>query len=165
MLVRVQGVFPATGEVLAPFTIGHYVAGFMRGSHLGPLMPVVKNSTVSYFDGPPVVRCLAFWIHKRRLATPADAFDRPYGDWVRSRIAGKATEIRTQGFFGAAMLPYSELEYGGIVVKMNKLEKKIYGEKTGVKNIPLQTLIDCLLFFLGLDLISQHYSGDSAFHD
>jgi hypothetical protein len=108
-------------------------------------MPVVKNFTVSYFDGPPVVSCLAFWIHKRRLTTPADAFDHPYWDWVRSRIAGKATEIRTQGFFGAAMLPYSELEYGGIVAKMYKLEKKFYGEKTGVKNIPLQTLIDCLL--------------------
>ncbi|MFH0811875.1 MAG: fructose 1,6-bisphosphatase, partial [Pseudomonadota bacterium] len=55
MLVRVQGVFPATGEVLSPFNIGHLVAGFMRGSHTGPLMPVVKNTTVSYFDGPPVV--------------------------------------------------------------------------------------------------------------
>ncbi|MCK4427369.1 MAG: fructose 1,6-bisphosphatase, partial [candidate division Zixibacteria bacterium] len=31
-LIRVQGAFPATGEVLAPFSIGHYVAGFMRGS-------------------------------------------------------------------------------------------------------------------------------------
>ncbi|HJX30374.1 MAG TPA: fructose 1,6-bisphosphatase [Thermodesulfobacteriota bacterium] len=129
MLVRVQGVFSATSEVLAPFTIGHYVAGFMRGSHIGPLMPVVKNSTVSYFDGPPVVSCLSFWIHKRRLTTPADAFDHPYRDWVRSRIAGKATEIRTQGFFGAAMLPYSELEYGGIVAKMYKLEKNFTVKK------------------------------------
>src|SRR5512143_3562898 len=40
MLVRTQGNFPATGEVLAPYTIGHLVAGFMRGSHHGALMPV-----------------------------------------------------------------------------------------------------------------------------
>jgi len=80
-LVRVQGEFPATGEVLAPYSIGHYVAGFMRGSHIGPLMPCKLNSTISFFDGPPVVT-------------------------------------------GAAMLPYSELEYGGIVEKLNKLEKK-----------------------------------------
>ena len=33
MLVRVQGAFPATGEVLAPFNIGHYVAGFMGESY------------------------------------------------------------------------------------------------------------------------------------
>ncbi|MDY6845497.1 MAG: fructose 1,6-bisphosphatase, partial [Thermodesulfobacteriota bacterium] len=51
-LVRVQGAFPATGEVLSPYSIGHYVAGFMRGSHNGPLMPVKRNSSISYFDGP-----------------------------------------------------------------------------------------------------------------
>src|SRR3989344_2062265 len=33
MLVRSQKDFPATGEIIAPYTIGHYVAGFMRGSH------------------------------------------------------------------------------------------------------------------------------------
>jgi fructose 1,6-bisphosphate aldolase/phosphatase len=47
----------------------------------------------------------------------------PNWDWVRSRIAGKVTEIRAQGFSGAAILSYFELEYGGIVAKMNKLEK------------------------------------------
>jgi fructose 1,6-bisphosphatase len=31
MLVRVQKDFPATGEVLAPYAIGPYVAGCMRG--------------------------------------------------------------------------------------------------------------------------------------
>jgi len=55
MLVRVQGDFPATGEIISPFAIGQYVAGFMRGSHNGPLMPVKINTQVSYFDGPPVV--------------------------------------------------------------------------------------------------------------
>ena len=40
MLVRVQMNFPATGEVLAPYAIGHFVAGCMRGSHQMPLMPV-----------------------------------------------------------------------------------------------------------------------------
>jgi len=124
MLVRVQGVFPATGEILSPFTLGHFVAGFMRGSHNGPLMPVVKNSPVSFFDGPPIVSCLAFCVHNGRLTDPADAFDHPYWDWVRNRISRKASEIRAQGFSGAAMLPYSELEYGGIVAKMEKLEKR-----------------------------------------
>ena len=36
----------------------------------------------------------------------------------------KATEIRRQGFVGAAMLPYTELEYGGIVDKLNKIDSK-----------------------------------------
>jgi len=86
-------------------------------------MPVVKNSPVSFFDGPPVVSCLAFCVHNGKLTEPADAFDHPYWDWVRNRISQKATDIRAQGFSGAAMLPYSELEYGGIVAKMEKLEK------------------------------------------
>jgi fructose 1,6-bisphosphate aldolase/phosphatase len=129
MLVRVQGAFPATGEVLAPFNIGHYVAGFMRGSHTGPLMPVRMNSSISYFDGPPVVCCLAFCVHNGKLTEPTDAFDHPYWDWVRNKVAQKATDIRQQGFSGAAMLPYSELEYGGIVDKMNLLDKKFKVKK------------------------------------
>jgi len=124
MLVRVQGAFPATGEVLAPFNIGHYVAGFMRGSHTGPLMPVKMNSSISYFDGPPVVACHAFCVHNGKLTEPADAFDHPYWDWVRNKVSQKATDIRQQGFSGAAMLPYGELEYGGIVEKMGILDKK-----------------------------------------
>ncbi len=124
MLVRAQGPFPATGEVLAPFNIGHYVAGFMRGSHNGPLMPVKMNSSVSYFDGPPVVSALGFCVHNGKLTEPADAFDHPYWDYIRTKVSRKATELREQGFSGPAMLPYSELEYGGIVKKMEKLEPK-----------------------------------------
>ena len=44
MLVRVQMNFPATGELLTPFAIGHFVAGGMRGSHQMPLMPVPVNT-------------------------------------------------------------------------------------------------------------------------
>ncbi len=123
-LVRVQGEFPATGEVLAPFTIGHYVAGFMRGSHNGPLMPCKLGTTISYFDGPPVVTGAAFCIKDGKLTEPADVFDHPYWDHIRMKISEKATEIRRQGFSGPAMLPFSELEYGGIVDRLGKLEKK-----------------------------------------
>jgi fructose 1,6-bisphosphate aldolase/phosphatase len=122
MLVRCQGAFPATGEVLAPFNIGHYVAGFMRGSHNGPLMPVKMNSSVSFFDGPPVVSATGFCVHEGKLTDPADCFDHPYWDYIRTNVSRQATELRQQGFSGAAMLPYSELEYGGIVKKMEKLE-------------------------------------------
>jgi fructose 1,6-bisphosphate aldolase/phosphatase len=123
-LVRVQGSFPATGEVLGPFAIGHYVAGFMRGSHTGPLMPVKANSTISFFDGPPVVSAQAFSMREGKLTEPADAFDQPFWDWVRDQVSHKALEIRKQGFSGAAMLHYKELEYGGIVEKMKKLDGK-----------------------------------------
>ncbi|MDD4857934.1 MAG: fructose-1,6-bisphosphate aldolase/phosphatase [Candidatus Krumholzibacteria bacterium] len=124
MLVRVQGEFPATGEVLAPFAKGHYVAGFMRGSHNGPLMPVKQNEAISFFDGPPVVSCAAFCVHEGKLTEAADAFDHPFWDYVRGRVSRKALDIRDQGFSGPAMLGYSELEYGGIVEKIQDLDKR-----------------------------------------
>ncbi|MCX6817419.1 MAG: fructose-1,6-bisphosphate aldolase/phosphatase [Candidatus Aenigmarchaeota archaeon] len=135
MLVRVQKDFPATGEVLSPFAIGHYVAGFMRGSHTGPLMPVKLNSPISFFDGPPIVSCAAFCVHNGKLTEAADAFDHPFWDFVRKRVSKKALEIRRQGFSGPAMLSYSELEYGGIVEIMNELDKKfvVRGEKKAKK--------------------------------
>lgn len=124
MLVRVQKNFPATGEVLAPFAVSHYVGGFMRGSHVGPLMPVKQGTGCSYFDGPPIVSCWAFCVHEGRLTEPLDPFDHPFWDAVRTRAADKAMEIRRQGFSGAAMLPYSELEYGGIVKILKELEPR-----------------------------------------
>jgi fructose 1,6-bisphosphate aldolase/phosphatase len=123
-IVRVQGEFPATGEVLGPFNIGHYVAGFMRGSHIGPLMPCKLNATISFFDGPPVITGAAFSMKEGKLSEPADVFDHPYWDAIRLQISQKATEIRRQGFCGPSMLPYSELEYGGVVEKLKQLEKR-----------------------------------------
>lgn len=124
MLVRVQGGFPAAGEVLSPYAKGHYVAGFMRGSHNGPLMPVRQNSAISYFDGPPVVSCAAFCVHEGKLTEVADTFDHPFWDHVRGKVSQKALDIREQGFSGAAMLGYNELEYGGIVERMKEIDKK-----------------------------------------
>ncbi len=124
MLVRVQKHFPATGEILAPFSIAHYVGGFMRGSHVGPLMPVRHGTGCSFFDGPPIVSCWGFCVHEGKLTEPMDLFDHPFWDEVRRRASEKAIEIRRQGFSGPAMLPYSELEYGGIVSILERLDKK-----------------------------------------
>ena len=87
-------------------------------------MPVKKNSPISYFDGPPIVSCLAFSVKGGKLTESADVFDQPHWDYVRQKVSQKAEEIRKQGFFGAAMLPYSELEYGGIVETIKRLEKR-----------------------------------------
>src|SRR5574341_94356 len=123
-LARVQFQFPATGEILSPYAIGHFVAGTMRGSHVGPLMPVKANSITTYFDGPPVVCGLAFSMHNGKLTEPADCFDTPFWDHVRDKVAEKAIDLRRQGFSGPAMLPIAELEYGGITERLNKLDSK-----------------------------------------
>ncbi len=124
LLVRTQMNFPATGEVLAPYATAHFVAGGMRGSHNMPLMPVAQNTGTSYFDGPPLVSCAAFALHEGKLTEPLDAFAHPFWDAVRGRAADKSLEMRRQGFFGAAMLPMSELEYTGIAEKLGKLEQR-----------------------------------------
>jgi fructose 1,6-bisphosphate aldolase/phosphatase len=124
MLVRVQKNFPATGEILAPYGIGPYVAGCMRGSHQMPLMPVPLNSGISYFDGPPIVSCAAFAMRNGKFTEALDAFAHPFWDTVRDNVSRKAMDMRRQGFFGAAMLPMSELEYTGIIEKLEKLDQQ-----------------------------------------
>lgn len=123
-LIRTQKDFPAPGEILSPYSIGQYVSGFMRGSHTGPLMPVKRNSLVSFFDGPPIVSCLAFSMKNGKLTEPADCFDQPYWNYVRNKISQKAEEIRKQGFFGQAMLSMSELEYTEVMETLKQLEKR-----------------------------------------
>lgn len=122
MLVRVQQSFPATGEILAPFAVGHFVAGAMRGSHQMPLMPVRLDTEVSYFDGPPIISCAAFCVHGGKLTEPVDTFAHPFWDTVRNRVADKSIEMRRQGFVGTAMLPMAELEYTGIMKTLEALE-------------------------------------------
>lgn len=124
MLVRTQKNFPATGEILAPYSVAPFVNGFMRGSHVGPFMPVVAGTGCSYFDGPPIVSCLGFCVHQGRFTEPVDMFAHPFWDTVRHRAASKAMEMRRQGFSGAAMLPMSELEYGGITRILEKIDRR-----------------------------------------
>lgn len=124
MLSRLQGSFPAIGELLSPFSICHYVAGFMRGSHTGPLMPVKKNTTVSFFDGPPVVVALGFCVKNAKLTEAVDLFEHPFWDNIRRKATEKALYIREQGFSGIAMLGMDELEYGGITERLGRLKDK-----------------------------------------
>jgi fructose 1,6-bisphosphate aldolase/phosphatase len=126
LLVRVQKTFPATGEIIAPYAIGPYVAGAMRGSHQMPLMPVQLNSGISYFDGPPVVSCAAFAMHGGRFTEAVDVFAHPVWAKVRDTVSEKAIGMRRQGFFGAAMLPMDELEYTGIVKTLDALDEKFF---------------------------------------
>jgi fructose 1,6-bisphosphate aldolase/phosphatase len=124
MLVRVQQSFPATGEIIAPYAIGHFVGGGMRGSHQVPIMPVPLNTGISYFDGPPVVSCAAFSMREGKLSEPVDVFAHPFWGRVRDHVSDKAVEIRRQGFIGAAMLPMAELEYTGITRLLETLDPR-----------------------------------------
>jgi fructose 1,6-bisphosphate aldolase/phosphatase len=87
-------------------------------------MAVPHNTGCSYFDGPPIVSCWGFCVKNGRLTESVDLFDHPFWNTVRTRASEKAIEIRRQGFSGPAMLSYSELEYGGIVRILEKLDSR-----------------------------------------
>jgi fructose 1,6-bisphosphate aldolase/phosphatase len=79
------------------------------------------------------VSCWAFCVHEGELTEPLDPFAAPFWDTVRNRAAEKAMEIRRQGFSGPAMLSYGELEYGGIVKILEKLEPRFKTQSPAVE--------------------------------
>jgi len=121
MLIRVQDKFPTTGEIIHPYSIGHFVAGGMHECHQMPLMPVEINAGICYSEGSPIVSCAAFTIKNGILTEAIDVFKTPFWDTVRNDVSHKAMDMRKQGFFGAAMLPISELEYTGVMTKLESL--------------------------------------------
>ncbi len=114
-LVRTQGVFPAPEELVSPFTKAHYIGGDARGSHVMPLMPVALNTPVTGIYCLPLVSCAGFSLDAdgRFSDGVVDIFDNPAWDHVRLKAQEKALAMRDQGWSGAAMLPYNELEYSG----------------------------------------------------
>ena len=114
-LVRNQGIFPAPEELLSPFAKAHYVGGDARGSHVMPLMPVPINTPVTGIYCLPLVSCTGFSLRADGKFSDSfvDFFDNPAWDEVRVKAQQKAFAMRDQGWSGAAMLPYTELEYSG----------------------------------------------------
>src|SRR3546814_5521513 len=80
-----------------------------------PLMPVPLNTAVTGIYCLPLVSAIGFSMDRdgRFSESLVDFFDNPAWDEVRRRAQRKALEMRRQGWSGAAMLPYAELEYGG----------------------------------------------------
>jgi fructose 1,6-bisphosphate aldolase/phosphatase len=114
-IVRNQGFFPAPEEIISTFALAHFVGGDARGSHVMPLMPVPLNTAVT---GPyclPIVSAIGFSLDAKGKFSDSytDFFDNPAWDEVRMRAQRKGIDMRRQGWSGAAMLPYSELEYSG----------------------------------------------------
>ncbi|MFC1892416.1 fructose-1,6-bisphosphate aldolase/phosphatase [Chloroflexota bacterium] len=122
-IVRSQGQFPAVGEVLEPFAAPILVEGWMRGSHMGPLMPVaVPESTPSRFDGPPRVTSLGFQLSGGKLIGPRDMFADKAFNLARHQANEMADMMRRHGPFEPHRLPLEEMEYTTMPEVMKKLE-------------------------------------------
>jgi fructose 1,6-bisphosphate aldolase/phosphatase len=124
-LVRSQSGFPATGEVLEGFALGHLVSGWMRGSHRGPLMPVAqRDATPTRFDGPPRVVGLGFQIVNGKLYGPRDLFDDVSFDITRKRCLKAMEYMRAHGPFEPHRVDEKELEYTTLPDVLKKLQPR-----------------------------------------
>lgn len=86
---------------------------------------LLRDAYVSHTgDDIAILSCAAFSVHGGKLTGPVDAFDHPFWDRVRTHVSDKAAEMRRQGFFGAAMLPWTELEYTGIAQMLEALDAR-----------------------------------------
>ncbi len=124
-IVRAQSGFPAMGEVLEPFAFPHLVAGWMRGSHHGPLMPVSqKQAKCTRFDGPPRIVGLGFQVKNGRLVGPADLFDDVAFDETRRLAQQVAEYLRRHGPFMPHRLGPEEMEYTTLPQVLEKLKDR-----------------------------------------
>jgi fructose 1,6-bisphosphate aldolase/phosphatase len=122
-IVRTQGAFPAVGEVLEPFASPVLVEGWMRGSHMGPLMPVaISDSTPTRFDGPPRVVGLGFQLCEGNLGKPRDMFADKAFNLARHQANEMADLMRRHGPFEPHRLPLEEMEYTTMPEVVSKLE-------------------------------------------
>jgi fructose 1,6-bisphosphate aldolase/phosphatase len=121
-IVRSQGSFPAVGEVVEPFASPILVEGWMRGSHMGPLMPVsIKDSTPTRFDGPPRVIGLGFQLTEGNLVGPRDLLADKSFNLARHQANEMADLMRRHGPFEPHRLPLEEMEYTTMPEVMQKL--------------------------------------------
>lgn len=108
VLIRCQSGLPAVGETLEAFSTPHLVAGWMRASHNGPLMPVpFYEANPSRFDGPARVIGAGFQISDGRLIGPHDLFDDPSFDETRKTANLITDYLRRHGPFEPHRLPPS----------------------------------------------------------
>lgn len=124
-IVRCQGTFPAVGEALEPFASPILVEGWMRGSHMGPLMPVATcDSTPSRFDGPPRVTGLGYQLAGGKLVGPRDMFADKAFDLSRQQANEMAGLMRRHGPFEPHRLPLDEMEYTTMPQVMEKIKSR-----------------------------------------
>lgn len=121
-VVRSQSGLPALGEVLEPFAFPHTVAGWMRGSHHGPLMAVsVEDATPTRFDGPPRAVALGFQLANGKLVGPVDLFKDKSFDRARQQALEAADYYRRHGPFEPHRLGLEDMEYTTLPKVMKEL--------------------------------------------
>ena len=132
LIIRAQHGLPALGEILVPFMHSYLVAGWMRGSHWGPIMPVgVKDAKCTVFDGPPRIVALGFQVSNGEIAGDddgepmvADLFADLAFDMARREAMEFASMLRRMGEFEPARLGIKEMEYTTLPQLLERLRER-----------------------------------------
>lgn len=131
-IIRAQHGLPAVGEILTPFMHSYLAAGWMRGSHWGPVMPVsLKDAKCTIFDGPPRIVALGLQITEGKISGDeedkpliADFFDDPAFELARRECLEYAVMLRRMGEFEPARLGTEYMEYTAITQIINRLKDR-----------------------------------------
>lgn len=131
-IIRAQHGFPALGEILAPFMHSYLTAGWMRGSHWGPVMPVsIRDARCTVFDGPPRLVALGLQISDGKIAGDdegnpmiVDLFDDPAFDLARRECLEYTAMLRRMGEFEPSRLSIEYMEYTAITHIISKLKDR-----------------------------------------
>lgn len=127
--VRAQSGLPTVGEILEPYASPHLVAGWMRGSHYGPIMPVSqRDACCTRFDGPPRVVALGFQLANGKLVGPADHFRDLSFDRARTMCNEVADYMRRHEPFMPGRLRPEEMEYTTLPQIIAKLKDRFKEE-------------------------------------
>ena len=125
MIVRSQSGLPAIGEILEPFASPHLVAGWMRGSHNGPLMPChYQEAQPARFDGPPRVVGMGFQLAAGKLVGPRDMLGNVSFDRARQQALEMADYMRRNGPFEPGRLPQEAMEYTTMPAVAERMEDR-----------------------------------------
>lgn len=125
-ICRAQAGFPAVGEIVEAFSLGHIVSGWMRGSHRGPLMPVsFEDATPTRFDGPPRIIAMGFQVGNAKLVGPVDIFKDISFDITRKRCMKAAEYLRAHGPFEPHRAGETDLEYTNLPKILEKLKPRM----------------------------------------
>ncbi|HDJ22072.1 MAG TPA: fructose 1,6-bisphosphatase [Candidatus Bathyarchaeota archaeon] len=135
-LVRAQSGLPSVGEITSPLLHPYLVAGWMRGSHWGPLYPVaLRHSQCTLFDGPPRLIGLGIQVSNGKLVEDdegkpivVDLFDDPAFDLARREALELAAHLRRQGIFQPARLSAEAMEYTTLPQCLKELESRFKEE-------------------------------------
>lgn len=122
-IARGQSGLPSIGELVEPYAFPHLVSGWMRGSHVGPVLPcAMKHAVPTRFDGPPRIVALGFQLAEGKLVGPNDIFADVAFDRARKKALAAADYMRRHGPFQPHRLPPSDMEYTSMPKVMEKLK-------------------------------------------